>query len=184
MKRRLRAYKKTVSIVNETAISMFEGIAKGKNSFLLESYDKNYDRYSFFGIQPEEMISSRGNSLVITRQDGSVEIRMGNPFERLKEYYSEFEVTKDDGELSMIGGLVGSLAYDFVRYTEVLPDDNPDEIGIETIQFMLTKEFIMIDHMAETLTGVILEEDTIKGRQIGEAKAASLCRRYLRIGKR
>ncbi len=174
MKRRLRAYKKTVSIVNETAISMFEGIAKGQKSFLLESYDKNYDRYSFFGIHPEEMISSRGNSLVITKQDGSVEIREGNPLERLKEYYSEFEVTKDDGELAMIGGLVGSLAYDFVRYSEVLPDENPDEIGIETIQMMLTKEFITIDHMAETLTGVVLEADTEEGRQTGEAKAAEL----------
>ncbi len=27
--------------------------------------------------------------------------------------------------------------YDFVRYAEVLPDNNPDEIGIETIQMML-----------------------------------------------
>ena len=51
MKRKLHAYKKTVSIVNETAISMFEGIAAGKKGFLLESYDKNYDRYSFFGIE-------------------------------------------------------------------------------------------------------------------------------------
>ena len=44
MKRRLRAYRKTVSIVNEKAISMFEGIATGRKCFLLESYDKDYDR--------------------------------------------------------------------------------------------------------------------------------------------
>ncbi len=179
MKRRVRAYKKTVSIVNETAISMFEGIAIGQKSFLLESYDKNYDRYSFFGVNPEEVISSRGNNLVITRQDGSIEIRVGNPLERLKEYYDEFEVSKDDGELSMIGGLIGSLGYDFVRYTEVLPDENPDEIGIETIQLMLTKEFITIDHMAETLTGVVLEEDTKEGRLLGEEKAAILVQQVL-----
>ena len=29
----------------------------------------------------------------------------------------------------------------FIRYTEVLPDDNPDEIGIETIQMMLMTKF-------------------------------------------
>ena len=174
MKRKLRAYKKTVSIVNETAISMFEGIAKGQKSFLLESYDKNYDRYSFFGINPEEIITSKGNSLAITNRNGEVTVREGNPLERLEEYYSEFEVTKDDGELAMIGGLVGSMAYDFVRYTEVLPDENPDEIGIETIQLMLTKEFISIDHMAETLTGVVLDEDNAEGRTRGETKAAEL----------
>lgn len=174
MKRKLRAYKKTVSIVNEKAISMFEGIAKDKKCFLLESYDKDNGRYSFFGIDPEETITSKGNSLVITKADGSSEVQEGNPLELLKAYYDTFEVTKEDGELAMIGGLVGSLAYDFVRYTEVLPDNNPDEIGIETIQLMYTKEFIIIDHQAETMTGVVLEKDTPEGRVIGEAKAAEL----------
>ncbi|MDD6811803.1 MAG: anthranilate synthase component I [Lachnospiraceae bacterium] len=174
MKRKLRAYKKTVSIVNEKAISMFEGIAGNKKSFLLESYDKDNGRYSFFGIDPAEIITSKGNSLVITKADGSREVQEGNPLELLKAYYNTFEVTKDDGELAMIGGLVGSLAYDFIRYTEVLPDNNPDEIGIETIQLMYTKEFIIIDHQAETMTGVVLEEDTPEGREIGEKKAAQL----------
>ena len=174
MKRKLRAYKKTVSIVNEKAISMFEKIAGGKKGFLLESYDKDNGRYSFFGVEPEEIITSQGNSLVITRRDGMAEVREGNPLERLKEYYSEFEVLKDDGELAMIGGLVGSLGYDFIRYSEELPDDNPDTIGIETIQLMLTKEFISVDHMAETMTAVVLEEDTAEGRQIGEKKAEEL----------
>lgn len=174
MKRKLRAYKKTVSIVNEKAISMFEGIARGKKGFLLESYDKDNGRYSFFGVEPEEIITSKGNSLVITKKDGTVEVREGNPLERLKEYYSEFEVLKDDGELAMIGGLAGSLGYDFVRYSEELPDANPDTIGIETIQLMFTKEFITVDHVAETMTAVVLEEDTEEGRKTGEKKAEEL----------
>lgn len=174
MKRKLRAYKKTVSIVNEKAISMFEGIAGGKKGFLLESYDKDNGRYSYFGVEPEEIISSEGNSLVITKKDGSREVREGNPLERLKEYYSEFEVTKDDGELAMMGGLIGSLGYDFVRYSEVLPDNNPDTVGIETIQLMFAKEFISIDHVAETMTAVVLEEDTPEGRMTGEQRAEEL----------
>lgn len=107
MKKKLHAYKKTVSIVNETAISMYEGIGKGKKGFLLESYDKNNGRYSFFGIEPEEIITSKGNSLVIKHKDGSEDVREGNPLELLKEYYSSFEVTKDDGELAMRRGLYG-----------------------------------------------------------------------------
>ena len=58
MKRRLRVYKKTVSIVNETAIGMYESLVGNKKGFLLESYDKNYDRYTFFGKEPEEIITS------------------------------------------------------------------------------------------------------------------------------
>ena len=49
MKRTLRVYKKTVSIVNETAIGMYQNLVGNKAGFLLESYDKNYDRYTFMG---------------------------------------------------------------------------------------------------------------------------------------
>lgn len=165
MKRIRRVYKKTVSIVNETAIGMYQNLVGDDIGFLLESYDKNYDRYTFFGARPEEIITSKGNALVITKADGSTELREGNPLERLKEYYSEFEIRKDNDELNFTGGLVGNLGYDFVRYTEKLPDHNPDEIGIETIQMMLMTHFIVVDHVAETLTAIILEEDSEEGKK-------------------
>ena len=174
MKRRRRVYKKTVSIVNETATGMYESLTGDKKGFLLESYDKNYDRYTFFGCEPEEIITSKGNSLVITKADGSREIREGNPLELLKEYYSEFDIVKDNEELSFSGGLVGNLGYDFVRYAEVLPDDNPDEIGIDTIQMMLMTKFIMVDHVAETLTGVVLGEDSEAGRKAALEEAEQM----------
>ena len=56
MKRILMAYKKTVSVVNETAIGLFEGLSKGKKGFLLESYDKNNGRYTF-STESEEIIT-------------------------------------------------------------------------------------------------------------------------------
>lgn len=170
--RRLRVYKKTVSIVNETSTGMYESLVGKKKGFLLESYDKNYDRHTFFGAEPEEIITSRGNALVITKNDGSEEVRVGNPLELLKEYYSEFDIVKDNEELSFSGGLVGNLGYDFIRYIEVLPDSNPDEIGIETVQMMLMTKFIMVDHVAETLTAVVLGEDSEEGRKQANLEAA------------
>lgn len=174
MKRIYRVYKKTVSIVNETATGMYRNLVGKKKGFLLESYDKNYDRYTFFGVEPEEIISSKGQSLVITKKDGTKDIRKGNPLVLLKEYYNEFEIRKDNEELNFSGGFVGSVGYDFVRYSEVLPEENPDEIGIETIQLMLMKEFIVVDHVAETLTAVILESDDEAGKAAAEKKAAKL----------
>lgn len=174
MKKIYRVYKKTVSIVNETATGMYRNLVGKKKGFLLESYDKNYDRYTFFGVEPEEIISSKGQSLVITKKDGTEEVREGNPLTLLKEYYNEFEIRKDNEELNFSGGLVGSVGYDFVRYSEVLPEENPDEIGIETIQLMLMKEFIVVDHVAETLTAVILESDDEAGKAAAEKKAAKL----------
>ena len=112
--------------------------------------------------------------MVITRLDGSKEVREGNPLELLKEYYSEFDIVKDNDGLSFSGGLVGSLGYDFVRYTEKLPDDNPDEIGIETVQMMLMTKFIMVDHVAETLSAIVLGEDTEEGKAKSLEEASEL----------
>lgn len=174
MKRVYKVYKKTVSIVNETPIGMYQNLVGEGKGFLLESYDKNYDRYTFLGAEPEEILSSEGNSLVITKRDGGREVREGNPLDLLKEYYNEFEIRKENDELNFSGGLVGCAGYDFIRYTEQIPDENPDEIGIETIAFMLMKEFILVDHVAETLTAVVLEADTEEGKRDALQKAEQM----------
>ena len=174
MKRVYRVYKKTVSIVNETATGMYENLVGKEKGFLLESYDKNYDRFTLFGVNPAEIIRSKGQSLEILHENGYITRKEGNPLELLKEYYSEFEIRRNEGEIGFSGGLVGNLGYDFVRYTETLPDENPDEIGIETIQMMLMKEFIVVDHIAETLTGIVLEEDNEEGKQRAMEKASEM----------
>ncbi len=164
MKRILKVYKKTTSVVNENATDLYASLADGRVGFLLESYDKNYDMFTLFGTDPEEIITSAGNSLIIKRADGSEDVREGNPHELLKEYFNEFEIRKDNQEISFSGGLVGNLGYDYIRYTEKLPDDNPDDIGIDTVQMMLMTRFFVMDNVAETLTAVVLDKDDEEGR--------------------
>lgn len=176
MKKILKAYKKTVSIVNETAIQIYESLGSEKKGFLMESNDKENGRYTFMGVDPQYIIRSEGEALVIIDKNGQRDVRKGNPLDRLKEHFDEFEVTKEAEELEFMGGFVGSFGYDFVRYTEKLPDDNPDEIGIETIQLMLADKFIAIDHMAETMTAVVLEADTPEGKQRAQEELDKLIR--------
>lgn len=177
MKRILKVYKKTVSVVDETAIGMYENLVGKRKGFLLESYDKNYDMFTFLGADPEEIITSKGNSLVITKSNGSREIREGNPNELLKQYFDEFEIHRDNDALAFSGGLVGNLGYDYIRYTEKLPDDNPEEIGIETIQMMLITRFLVVDHEAETMTAIVLDEDSETGRKKALGIAEELIRK-------
>lgn len=188
MKRIFKVYKKTVSIVNETSTALYENLAgitgdrekdAKKKGFLLESYDKNYDRYTFMGADPAEIITSEGNALLITKNTGEKERREGNPLVLLKEYYNEFEIRKDNDELNFSGGLVGNVGYDFIRYSERIPDENPDEIGIETVQLMLMKEFIVVDHVAETLTAIVLEADDEAGKACAQEKAAQLIKKAM-----
>jgi len=184
MKRRLRVYKKTVSIVNETITEMYENLVGKQKGFLLESYDKNYDRYTFFGENPEEIISSKGKSLVIQNVDGTKKVLEGNPLQLLKEYYDSFDVIKENEELTFSGGLVGCLGYDFIRYTENIPDENPDEIGIETIQMMLMKKFLLVDHVAETLTAIVLETDDEHGKETAIEIQTDMIERAMKKSKK
>lgn len=85
MKRKLKAYKKTVSIVNESAISLYKGLGRTHKGFLMESNDKEKGRYTFMGVDPQEIIQSDKDSLVITRNDGTKEVRKGNPLVELKK---------------------------------------------------------------------------------------------------
>ena len=165
MKRIRRAYSKTVSLIDETAVQIYQSFVGKRKGFLLESYDKNNGRYVFMGKNPEEVIKSKENGLVIEKEDGTTKELSGNPVDLLKGYYSDFEIRKDDEQLAFTGGLVGGLGYDFVRYKEELPDNNPDEIGISTISLMLVTEFLSIDHFAETMTAVVVEDDTEAGRK-------------------
>lgn len=172
--RKLRACRKTVSIVNETPIAIYEKICSDKKGFLLESYDKNNGCYTIICEEPEALIRSEGMSLIIENCNGYIERRNGNPYYLLKELICEYQVEKDAGDLFFTGGLVGSLGYDFIRYTEELPDNDPDEIGIETVQLMLATRFIVIDHVAETMSGVVLAEDDDDGRVQGTLQAERL----------
>ena len=171
--RKLKVYKKTVSIVNEVVSDMYEALVGEKKGFLLESYDKNYDRYTFMGAEPQEIIRSKANSLIFENSSGEKTVKEGNPIELLKEYYSDFEIISDN-DTPFKGGLVGSLGYDFIRYVEKLPDENPDEIGVETVQMMLMTSFVVVDHVAETLTATVLDEESSEGKTRAERIAQEM----------
>ncbi len=179
MKRILKVYKKTTSIIDERATDLYRNLAGDGKGFLLESYDKNYDMFTIFGAEPEEIVTSGQNALIIRRSDGSETIREGNPHELLKEYYDGFEIRKDSQEIAFSGGLVGNLGYDYIRYTEELPDDDPDDIGIATIQLMLMTRFLVLDNNAETLTAVVLGEDSDEGKAQALQAAEELLQRAL-----
>ena len=83
MKRIRRAYSKTVSLIDETAVQIYQSFVGKKKGFLLESYDKNNGRYVFMGKNPEEVIKSKENGLVIEKEDGTTKELSGNPVDLL-----------------------------------------------------------------------------------------------------
>ena len=80
MKKVLRAYKKTVSIVNETAIWMYENLGSDRIGFLMESNEKESGKYTFMGVDPQALVQSEKDGLVITENNGNVTKLKGKGF--------------------------------------------------------------------------------------------------------
>lgn len=175
-----KVFKKTVSIVTETPVQLFERLGKEKTGFLMESNDREEGRFTFFGNEPAAYIHAEGDSLVIEFKNGKKEVLPGNPKEELKKFCARYDVVTENSEPPFNGGLVGSFGYDFIRYSEVIPDDNPDEIGIDAIQLMLVTECLAVDHRAETLTAIVLYEDgNTESLNLAKEKAAALIEKVM-----
>ena len=68
-KKTLRVYRKSVSIVDESAVTIYQNLGAEKVGFLMESTDKENDSYTFMGVEPDALIQSDKDSLVITYND-------------------------------------------------------------------------------------------------------------------
>ena len=135
----------------DTPLSLFRRLDDGRTSFLFESVEggERWARYSFIGTGARAIFRARG-SAVEWEQDGSVE-RLeapGDPLEILRERLAQLTVALPDGvDLPpFMGGAVGMVAYDWVRFVERIPDDNPDEIGIPDLWFVLPETVVAYDN--------------------------------------
>jgi anthranilate synthase component 1 len=46
-----------------------------------------------------------------------------------------------------VGGAVGMVAYDWVRFIEGIPDENPDEIGVPDLWFVIPESVVVLDNV-------------------------------------
>ncbi len=123
----------------ETPVSAYLKVAVEPYSFLLESVEggENIARYSFIGTEPDEVIVTGPG-----QEDGEVD-----PLTLVEDMLSKYELV-DTGNLPRFrGGAVGYLAYETVRYFEKLPLPNNDSLGIPESILMLTKTFLVFDHV-------------------------------------
>jgi len=117
-----------------------------KNCFLLESAvrgDLRLSRYSFIGFDPETLIEIKNN---IAKINGKRQ-RIDNPFELLEKYSKKYTC---DAQFPYIGGLVGYISYDAIRYIEKIPDACKDDLELPDILLGLYTDGIIIDRFSNT----------------------------------
>jgi anthranilate synthase component 1 len=107
----------------ETPISVYMKLRGQGPSFLLESVEggERIARYSFIGVKPRAQYIIRGNEIEIVEAESVRVVTLAenvDPTYFLQEEMSRFKFSPQAGVPRFVGGLVGYLGYESVRYFE------------------------------------------------------------------
>ncbi len=157
---------KEVSADLETPVSSFLKLKKDEYAFLLESVEgqEKIARYSFLGTKPSLVFRSKAKDIEIKCRDKNAcacvcglekDFRRfktdSEPLAVIEKLMSGFKPAQVKGLPRFYGGFVGFMGYDCVRFFEVLPDKNPDELKLPDAVFILTDTILLFDHINHTI---------------------------------
>jgi anthranilate synthase component 1 len=141
----------------ETPVSVYLKLTQnGQPAFLLESVEggERIGRYSFIGVDPAGMIVIK-DGVVTHTQDGQTQtypLAEGqDPLHIIQGALAHYQPVVIPGLPRLVGGAVGYLAYDVVRYFEKLPTTATDELDVPDAAFMLPDTLVIFDHVRHQL---------------------------------
>jgi anthranilate synthase component I len=146
-------------------------------SFLLESVEggEHVGRYTFFGVTPFQVITSRGNQISVHRNARQTE-ESGNIFQFLAEIAKAYRPVRTPGLPPFSAGAVGYLSYEAVRLLEKLPSRLEPDVDIDDAVFMYFSELIAFDHVQHRIY-LIVNVLTEHGRESLRVKYREALRR-------
>jgi anthranilate synthase component 1 len=140
----------------DTPLSIFRRLDDGETSFLLESVEggEKWARYSFIGTGARAIFRARGREVEWTEAgETRKETVTGDPLEFLRGKLAAYRVVHPE-EMALprfVGGAVGMIGYEWVRFVEQIPVSNPDRIGLPDVWFVFPETVVVYDnvrHMA------------------------------------
>ena len=142
----------------ETPISVYMKLRGDGASFLLESVEggERIARYSFIGIKPRAQYIIRGNEIEIVESESARIVTFDenvDPTYFLQEEMSRFNFTPQPGVPRFIGGLVGYLGYESVRFFEpTLKSKMTGSANVPDGIYLLADTVIAFDHARRSLS--------------------------------
>ena len=145
----------------ETPVSTYLKLSGNGPTFLLESVTggENVARYSFIGLQPSTAFVIRDRTTAV-HSGTDLELtatHTGDPFSILRNALAPYSEETPPGLPRLVGGLVGYLSYDAVRYFEPNVDlplhELPDGI------FLLCDTLLAFDHTRGRLLAITYAEE-------------------------
>ena len=146
----------------ETPISVYMKLRGQGPSFLLESVEggERIARYSFIGIKPKAQYILRGNEIQIIESESTRVITLDegvDPTYFLQEEMLRFSSTTQSGMPRFVGGLVGYLGYESVRYFEPtlvsqMKAEHKGSAEIPDGMYLLADTVVAFDHARRSLS--------------------------------
>jgi len=138
----------------ETPVGLYRKLAEERpGTFLLESaeHGRAYSRYSFVGARCRAMLTEVDGAAAWWGDPPYDVPQGGDPLDALRRTIEVFHTDRAEGLPPLTGGMVGYLSYDGVRRWERVPDDNPDELHIPELGFLLATDLAVLDHADGTV---------------------------------
>jgi anthranilate synthase component I len=136
----------------ETPVSAFRRLADRPNAFLLESVEggERMARYSFLGAEPYLTFRAKGNVVTITEHgaERTVTLEAGrDPLHVLEELLADVRYVELPGMPRFVGGAVGYIGYDWVRFLEPVGERTTDDLDLDDVHLLMTDTLCIFDHV-------------------------------------
>ena len=142
----------------ETPVSAFLKLRGLGAKFLLESVEKGekLGRYSFIGLNPLSTIRIDEGKIFV---DGSrVNSEPQEFLEKLRRVVFSYEVLPKPELSPLIGGWVGYLGYDIVRFFEPVKLDLSDGLPLPEGVLSLMRDIVVFDHITHSVKIITLTD--------------------------
>lgn len=169
-KKRLFPVWHEIDVDLETPVSAFLKLKKLGAQFLLESVEKGEQigRYSFIGLKPTACLKIEKEKLSL--DDKVIPISKDNFVPKLRELLFAYELRPEPGLPPFIGGWIGYLGYDLVRFFESIPDACPSAIDLPEGILYLVKDVLVFDHLKHRAKVVSLCSSNLEAEKKSQEK--------------
>lgn len=120
-----------------------------ENAFLLESAvgPRRLAEYSFIGFEPETVLRVKDGRLTCRGVDGSKDqVRTDDPLKELRALIAAPASLLKESAFRFVGGAVGYISYDSIRYWERLPAKARDDLALPDMEFGVYSDGVVFDH--------------------------------------
>lgn len=142
-----------------TPVSAFRLLDDGISSgCLFESVigGERVGRYSFIATAPESRYAAWGNKTLYQSPTGREEATEADPLKVIEKKLSQRTVAPVDGLPPFLGGAIGYMAYDVIRYVEKLPNAPTDDRHLPDIDLGFYHHLVVFDNITKTMMIVSL----------------------------